>query len=126
MALYVVGTALGSMCFAGDGPHLLLRLLTAVGNVTGAVIMMFTINVWLTLIFLVFAIGSSFVTKVVAHKTLVLAAERQRSVGILTGHVEEAYSGRAIIRASTRRMPAPAASTRPRRIWPTPRAAPTS
>ena len=77
----------------------LLRLLTAVGNVTGAVIMMFTINVWLTLIFLVFAIGSSFVTKVVAHKTLVLAAERQRSVGILTGHVEEAYSGRAIIRA---------------------------
>ena len=36
----------------------LLRLLVAVGNVTGAVIMMFTINVWLTLIFLVFAIGS--------------------------------------------------------------------
>ena len=77
----------------------LLRLLVAVGNVTGAVIMMFTINVWLTLIFLVFAIGSGVVTKVVARKTLILAAERQRSVGILTGHVEEAYSGRAIIRA---------------------------
>ena len=61
--------------------------------------MMFTINVWLTLIFLVFAIGSGVVTKVVARKTLILAAERQRSVGILTGHVEEAYSGRANIRA---------------------------
>lgn len=77
----------------------LLRLLTAVGNVTGAIIMMFTINVWLTLIFLVFAIGTTFVTKFVAHKTLVLSAERQRCVGILTGHVEEAYSGRAIVRA---------------------------
>lgn len=77
----------------------LLRLLTAIGNITGAVIMMFTINIWLALIFLVFAISTTFVTKFVAHKTLVLAAERQRSVGVLTGHVEEAYSGRAIIRA---------------------------
>ncbi|MBW3082238.1 ABC transporter ATP-binding protein [Bifidobacterium phasiani] len=77
----------------------LLRLLTAVGNVIGAFVMMFVINPWLTLIFLVFAASTTFVTKFVAHKTLVLAAERQRSVGILTGHVEEAYSGRTIIRA---------------------------
>lgn len=77
----------------------LLRLLVAIGQVTGAVVMMVYINVWLALVFVIFAIGSSFVTKVVAAKTLVLAAERQRVVGILTGHVEEAYSGRSIIRA---------------------------
>lgn len=77
----------------------LLRLLVAIGQVTGAVVMMVYINVWLALVFVVFAVGSSFVTKIVAAKTLVLAAERQRVVGILTGHVEEAYSGRSIIRA---------------------------
>lgn len=77
----------------------LLRMLTAIGQVTGAVVMMVYINVWLALIFLVFAIGSSFVTKAVAARTLVLAAERQRAVGVLTGHVEEAYSGRSIIRS---------------------------
>lgn len=80
----------------------LLHLLVAVGQVTGAVILMITINVWLALIFLVFAVGSTFVTRFVASKTLVLAAERQRAVGILTGHVEEAYSGRSIIRAFNR------------------------
>ena len=77
----------------------LLRLLVAIGQVTGAVIMMVTINVWLALVFLVFAIGSGFVTRFVAAKTLVLAAERQSAVGELTGHVEEAYSGRSIIRS---------------------------
>lgn len=77
----------------------LLRLLVAIGQVTGAVVMMVTINIWLALVFLVFAVGSSVVTKFVAARTLVLAAERQRAVGDLTGHVEEAYSGRSIIRA---------------------------
>lgn len=77
----------------------LLRLLTAIGNVTGAVIMMAVINIWLTMIFLAFAAISLIATKLVARKTLVLAAERQRNVSILTGHVEEAYSGRSIIRA---------------------------
>lgn len=77
----------------------LLRLLTAVGNVIGAFIMMATINIWLTLIFLLFAASTTAMTRYVSHRTLVLAAERQRCMGILTGHVEEAYSGRTIIRA---------------------------
>ncbi|QOL35386.1 ABC transporter ATP-binding protein [Bifidobacterium lemurum] len=77
----------------------LLRLLVAVGQVTGAVVMMVVINVWLALVFVVFAAFSMLVTRLVSRKTLVLAAERQRAVGVLTGHVEEAYSGRAIIRS---------------------------
>ena len=77
----------------------LLRLLVAIGQVTGSVVIMLVINVWLALLFLVFAAGAMVVTRLVSGKTLVLAAERQRAVGVLTGHVEEAYSGRAIIRS---------------------------
>ncbi len=77
----------------------LLRLLTAVGMVTGSLVMMLRYDVLLTGVFLVFAVLSTFVTKFVAKKTLYLAAERQRCTGILTGQVEEAYSGRAIIKA---------------------------
>ena len=77
----------------------LLRLLVAIGQVTGSVVIMLVINVWLALLFLVFAAGAMIVTRLVSGRTLVLAAERQRAVGVLTGHVEEAYSGRAIIRS---------------------------
>lgn len=77
----------------------ILQLLIAVGTVTGSLIMMFSYNVLLTVVFLVFASLSMLVTKFVAKKTLVLAAERQRAVGVLTGHIEEAYSGRAIIKS---------------------------
>ncbi|NMM94779.1 ABC transporter ATP-binding protein [Bifidobacterium oedipodis] len=77
----------------------LLRLLVAIGQVTGSVVIMLVINVWLALLFIVFAAGAMVVTRLVSSKTLVLAAERQRAVGVLTGHVEEAYSGRSIIRS---------------------------
>ena len=80
----------------------LLRLLTAVGMVTGSLVMMLRYDVLLTGVFLVFAVLSTFVTRFVAKKTLYLAAERQRCTGILTGQIEEAYSGRAIIKAFNR------------------------
>ena len=77
----------------------LLSLLIAIGSVAGSVIMMVRMNAVLALIFLAFAAVAMAMTKVVARRTLVLAAEQQRAVGILTGHVEEAYSGRIVIRA---------------------------
>lgn len=77
----------------------LLRFLTATGTVVGSLVMMFSFSVRLTLIFLGFLAISLFLTNIVAKKTLQYAAERQRCTGNLTGVIEEAYSGRVIIKA---------------------------
>ncbi len=77
----------------------LLTLLTAIGSVIGAVTMMFVYNAVLACIFLVFAAAAVVMTRVVSKRTIVLAARQQRAVGVLTGHVEEAYSGRTVIKA---------------------------
>ena len=80
----------------------LLKLMTAVGTIVGALYMMLRYNVGLTLVFLAFALVSALVTKAVSKQTLRLAAERQSYVGKLTAAVEEAYSGRLIIKAFNR------------------------
>ena len=77
----------------------LLSMLVAVGSVTGATIMMLRLNITLSLVFFCFAAIAIAGTRMVAKRTLVLAAEQQRAVGILNGHVEEAYSGRIVIKA---------------------------
>ena len=61
--------------------------------------MMARYNLALTGVFLVFAVASFVLTKVVSARTLVYASERQASLGRLTGKVEEAYSGRAVIKS---------------------------
>lgn len=76
-----------------------LQLLIAVCMVGGAVILMATYNLMLTGIFVSFALVSFAVTKFVTAHTLRVAAARQASLGVLTGCVEEAYSGRAVIKA---------------------------
>ena len=77
----------------------LLQLLIAVTMVGGAVILMATYDLVLTGVFVAFALVASGVTKLVTAQTLKLAAARQASLGTLTGRVEEAYSGRAVIKA---------------------------
>jgi ATP-binding cassette, subfamily B, multidrug efflux pump len=77
----------------------LLQILISALTVVGAVIMMLRINVPVTLVFLAFCAVSLVVTKVFADRTLNVAAARQASLGTLTGRVEEAYSGRAVIKA---------------------------
>lgn len=79
----------------------LLKLLSAVGLVVGSLIMMFRFHVGLTLIFLVFMAFSLLSTKVFSAKTLEFAARRQQCVSQVTRQVEEAYSGRNIIKAFT-------------------------
>ena len=76
-----------------------LQLLTSVMTVVGAVLIMLTVDVRLACIFLAFAAVALAVTKVFATRTLKVATARQASLGILTGRVEEAYSGRAVIKA---------------------------
>lgn len=80
----------------------LLKLMSAVGTIIGALYMMFRYSVLLTAIFLAFAFASTLITKAVSKWTLKLAAERQRYVGELTATVEEAYSGRLIIKSFNR------------------------
>ncbi len=80
----------------------LLRLLMAIGGVTGAVVMMYVYSPLLATVFIGFSVLSVLVTKLTAKRNLELAAERQKWVGYLTGAVEEAYSGRVIIRSFNR------------------------
>ncbi len=77
----------------------ILTLLTAVGSVTGAIIMMFTYNALLASLFIVFSAISLLLTRAISRRNLVLAANRQECVGELTSAVEEAYSGRIVVRA---------------------------
>ncbi len=80
----------------------LLRLFTSAGLVTGSVIMMLRFHVGLTLIFLVFTFLSMVLTKIFSEKTLRSAARRQLCMSRLTSYVEEAYSGRMIIKSFNR------------------------
>lgn len=77
----------------------LLQLLIAVCMVGGAVILMATYDLMLTGVFVVFGLVASVATKLVTARTLKVAAARQAALGDLTGRVEEAYSGRAVIKA---------------------------
>ena len=77
----------------------MLKLFTSVGMVIGSLIMMFRFSVMLTVIFLVFTGISLGTTKLVAAKTLKAALKRQQCVSNVTTHIEEAYSGRTIIKA---------------------------
>lgn len=77
----------------------LLRLIIAIGTLIGAVAFMFYYSWILTLMFLVFTGISLLVTKFVAKKNLICAAERQEALSALTGIAEEYYTGRDVIRA---------------------------
>lgn len=77
----------------------LLKLFTAAGLVAGSLVMMFRFSIVLTLIFLVFTGISLAVTNLFSLRTLKYAAIRQQCVGNVTAHVEEAYSGRTVIKA---------------------------
>ncbi len=80
----------------------LLKLMTSVGITIGSLVMMMRFNAFLTGVFLVFTVISTLVTRVVSKQTLRLAGERQRYVGELTAAVEEAYSGRLVIKSFNR------------------------
>ena len=76
-----------------------LQLIIAVLMLTGAVIMMARYNLLLTSVYVFFMLLSLAATKVIAARTLSIASARQAAVGKLTSSVEEAYSGRAVIKA---------------------------
>ena len=77
----------------------LLKLLVAIGTIVGFLVVMFYYSVPLTCIFLLFMLASIVITQIVAKKNLHCAAERQETIGELTGIVEEYYNGRNVIKA---------------------------
>ena len=77
----------------------ILRLVTSVVLIVGSVVMMFRFNVVMTLLFLVFTLLSMVVTKLFSGVTLRRASRRQQALSQVTGLVEEAYSGRVVIKA---------------------------
>lgn len=77
----------------------MLRLFVAVGTILGSIAVMLYFSVTLTLVFLAFAGISLLLTRTAARRTLRLASARQQAVGELNALVEEAYSGRMIIKS---------------------------
>lgn len=77
----------------------LLKLIVAAGTLTGSVLVMFYYSPLLTGVFLVSMVLSIVITNIVARKNLESAAERQETIGALTGVVEEYYTGRNVIKA---------------------------
>ncbi len=77
----------------------LLKLLSAIGTVTGSLLVMLYYNITLSFVFIVFAVISLYLTKIVSQKNFVYAAARQETLGNLTARVEEYYSGRNIIKS---------------------------
>lgn len=80
----------------------LLKLITAIGTLIGALAFMFYYSWVLTLAFLAFTALSLFITRLISAKNLEASTKRQEELAYLTGIAEEYYTGRDIIRAYNR------------------------
>ena len=77
----------------------LLQIIISTTTLIGATVMLALYSPFVTGIFCIFAAMSFFLTRIVSNRTLHAAAKRQAATGELTGRVEEAYSGRFVIKA---------------------------
>lgn len=77
----------------------LLKFITAIGTLGGALVFMLYYSLPLTIIFLAFIAVSLYITKLISGKNLEASARRQEGISVLTGLAEEYYTGRDIIRA---------------------------
>ena len=80
----------------------LLRLFMAVGTIIGSLIIMAAFDWLLTAVFLVFTAISLLAARAASRQTLRYASRRQDCTGRLNGLIEEAYSGRMLIKAFNR------------------------
>jgi ATP-binding cassette, subfamily B, multidrug efflux pump len=80
----------------------LTQIITSVITIIGYIIMMLTISPILTLIVLVTMPLYVLVTMVIAKKSQKYFAAQQKELGLLSGHVEEMYSGHKIVKAFNR------------------------
>jgi ATP-binding cassette subfamily B multidrug efflux pump len=74
------------------------QLITSLLAIIGAIVMMLTINFWLTLIALVTVPLSMLIAGLVASRSQKLFVAQQKALGELNGHVEEMYTGHRIVK----------------------------
>ena len=77
----------------------LLQIIISTTTLIGATVMLTLYSPFVAGIFCIFAAMSFLLTKIVSNRTLHAAAKRQAATGELTGRVEQAYSGRFVIKA---------------------------
>ncbi len=77
----------------------LTQLITAMVTIFGVLVMMLSINAWMTLIFFVVLPGSALVTRGVAKRSQKHFVGQQKVLGELNGHVEEMYTGHQVVKA---------------------------
>lgn len=80
----------------------LTQMITSLVTLIGVTIMMFTISPLLTLIVLCTLPPSVLVTKAIAKRSQPYFKKQQQALGHLNGHVEEMYTGHAIVKAFNR------------------------
>lgn len=77
----------------------LLQIIISTNTLIGATVMLTLYSPFVAGVFCIFAAMSFLLTKIISNRTLHAAAKRQTATGELTGRVEEAYSGRFVIKA---------------------------
>ena len=77
----------------------LTQIITSVVTIVGVVIVMLSINIWLTLVILLTLPLSLFIPTQVAKRSQNYFKAQQKSLGQLNGHVEEMYTGHRIVKA---------------------------
>jgi len=75
------------------------QILTSIINVVGVLIMMFTISVKLTLISLIIIPLSGVIAALIVKKSQKHFKANQKYLGLINGHIEEMYSGHAVVKA---------------------------
>lgn len=77
----------------------LTQLITSIVTLIGAIVMMLTISPWLTLILILTLPLSFLVIKAIASRSQRYFKGQQAQIGRLNGHVEEMFTGHAIVKA---------------------------
>jgi ATP-binding cassette subfamily B protein len=77
----------------------LTQLITSIATILGVIVMMLSISPLLTLIVVITLPLYIVITTLVAKRSQVYFAAQQKELGALNGHVEEMYTGHAIVKA---------------------------
>ena len=75
------------------------QIITSVTTVIGILIMMVSINIWMSLMAVIVIPMSALLIKVVVKKTQGYFKDQQKYLGDANGHVEEMYTGHQVVKA---------------------------
>jgi ATP-binding cassette subfamily B multidrug efflux pump len=80
----------------------LTQIMTSIIMIVGSLIMMLTLNIWLTLIALITVPIVLFTTKQITKRTNALFKEQQQRLGEMNGLIEETISGQKVVKTFQR------------------------